>query len=253
MLCGDHFKRQDLQIKESAPIHKWPYLVNTTHFLCLIFWTIFASMATATKLANLIKNPFSILDELDWSIVILQQNRHFQSNKWPSGVFCISELFSETALFMQISYVFSLASLQIYHFPRHTPVQLAPPPLPDPRYPSRTPDIPPTLLSMGAAKFLLNVSLATTFPAGTDLLPVLGCHANPPARRHDGDKLWTESSQSTPKPSFQLVIFHKEVSKDICASPTSFCWHETVTRHESQISFKKDIELNTCQVCQIYE
>lgn len=195
MLCGDHFNRQNLQIKESAPILNWPYLVNTTHL------TIFASTAPATKPANLIKKPFSILDELDWSIVILQQNRHFQSNKWPSGVFCIPELFSETALFMQMSSVFSLASLQIYHFPRHTPVQLALPP-------SRTPDIAP-----GPQIFLppccqwAQQSFCSMSPwrplFQLTLIYFLSLVAMPtPARRHDGDKLWTESSQSTPKPSF---------------------------------------------------
>ncbi len=71
------------------------------------------SMKPATNPANWIKFPFSVLQELEWGVFILQQNMHFQSNKWPSGIF------SFHALFMQMSYIFKLASLKMHHFPGH--------------------------------------------------------------------------------------------------------------------------------------
>ncbi len=63
----------------------WRYTVSLTK-------STQPSMTPATNPANWIKFPFPILHELDWSVVILQQNRHFQSNKWPSGIFSFHKL-----------------------------------------------------------------------------------------------------------------------------------------------------------------
>lgn len=144
------------------------------HFYC----TFSNTRARLSYDFNTSKKPFiDLFHVLFWTALIetaiLPQNRHFQRNKWPSGVFCTPELLS---LFMQMNSV----SYTEYITSFVTPHEWAPPP--------------PSRLSMGAAKFLLRVSLATTSQLALIYFLSLvamptPCEEAPSAGMHDGDKL----------------------------------------------------------------
>ncbi len=149
---------------------------------------------------------------------------HFQSNKWPSGIF------SFHALFMQMSYIFKLASLKIHHFPRTRPLATRSAPFSGTRYwyPSHSLWVLQSFCSTSPWRPLFQ--LALIYFLSLVAMPTL-------ARRclHYTCTMETNCEEN-----------HLNQHQSLQCQNTS--WHETVTRHEYNREFnaeKKIISMNS--------